>query len=273
MSNPVGSFIWYELMTTDPEGAAAFYGPIVGWKIVGHSDPQSAAEGMDYRMIERGDGGNAGGVLKLTQEMCDGGARPCWLGYLYVEDVDAAVSAIVADGGRQMLAPFDIEVGRIAMVADPQGVPHYVMKPIPPAGAPADARSDVYDRHAEQRVNWNELYSPDLEGAKAFYAKHYNFEFNNSMPMGPMGDYCFIDHGGESEPIGAVMQKPEQVPVGLWNFYIHVPGTIDEAVAKVQELGGQVFNGPMEVPGGDWIINGMDPQGAMFSLVAGSKGD
>ena len=182
MTNPVVSFIWYELMTTDPEGAAAFYGPVVGWKIVGHSDPQSAADGMDYRMIERSDGGTAGGVCKLAPQMCEGGARPCWIGYHYVTDVDAATQAITADGGKVLMPAFDIEVGRIAMVTDPQDVPHYVMTPRPPAGAPADARSDVYDRQAEQRVGWNELMSPDLAGAKAFYARHYKFEFNEIQP-------------------------------------------------------------------------------------------
>lgn len=265
MTNPVGSFIWYELMTTDPDAAARFYEPIVGWKVEGHSDPDTS--GMDYRLINRSDGGHAGGVLKLTDDMTKGGARPSWLGYLYVTDVDAAVAAIVADGGLSLMPAFDIDVGRIAMVADPQGVPHYVMTPNPPGGV-KDASSDVYDRYAEQRIAWNELYSPDLEAAKAFYSKHYNFAFNESMPMGPMGDYCFIDHGGEM--IGAVMQKPAEVPVGMWNYYIRVP-EIDAATDKVRELGGQVFNGPMEVPGGDWIINGMDPQGAMFSLV-GAKG-
>jgi predicted enzyme related to lactoylglutathione lyase len=264
MTNPVGSFIWYELMTSDPEGAAAFYEPIVGWKIEGHAPPGAA---MDYRMLARADGGFAGGVLKLTDTMIAGGARPCWLGYFYVADVDAAVTAIVADGGKALMPAADLDVGRIAMVTDPQGVPHYVMTPKPPADKP-DATSDVYDRARAQRVAWNELYSPDLEPAKAFYAKHYHFEFNDSMPMGPMGDYCFIDHGGQQ--IGAMMQKPAEVPAGLWNFYIRVP-TIAAAAAQVQALGGKVFHGPMEVPGGEWVLNGIDPQGAMFSLV-GAKG-
>ena len=264
MTNPVGSFIWYELMTTDPEGAAAFYEPIVGWKVESHSQPGAA---MDYRMLVRGDGRFEGGVMKLTDEMCAGGARPCWIGYLHVANVDAAVAAIAADGGQALMPAFNIDVGRIAMVTDPQGVPHYVMTPKPPAGQ-EDMVSDVYDREAEQRVSWNELYSPDLEAAKTFYAKHYGFTFNEIMPMGPMGDYCFIDHGGQQ--IGAFMQKPKEVPVGMWNFYIRVP-EIEAATAKVKKLGGQVFNGPMEVPGGDWIINGLDPQGAMFSLVAKGK--
>jgi predicted enzyme related to lactoylglutathione lyase len=262
MTNPLGSFIWYELMTTDPDGAAAFYGAVVGWNIVGQPDP--AAGGPDYRHIIRSDGSGNGGVLGLTKDMCDNGARPCWLGYLYVADVDAAVKAIAADGGQSLMPAFDLDVGRIAMVADPQGLPLYVMTPIPPAGKEGEA-SDVYDRWAEQHVSWNELYTPDLDGAKRFYAKHFNFEFNESMPMGPMGDYCFIDLGGET--IGAMMQKPEPMPTGLWSFYIRV-ADLDAAIAAVKAGGGQVINGPMEVPDGDRIINGIDPQGAPFSLVA-----
>ncbi|MCB2061186.1 MAG: VOC family protein [Novosphingobium sp.] len=261
MGNPAGSFIWYELMTTDPDAAQDFYGKVVGWQIVGTPEPDAA---VDYRHIIRSDGSSNGGVLKLTDDMCAGGARPCWMGYLYVEDVDAAVDVIVADGGKMLLPAFDLEVGRIAMMADPQGVPIYIMTPIPPAGV-EDPTSDVYDRFEVQHVSWNELYSPDIDGAKAFYSRHFNFEFNESMPMGEMGDYCFIDHGGQT--IGAMMQKPPQLPMGLWNYYIRV-ADLDKAVEAVKAGGGQVLNGPMEVPGGDRIINGMDPQGAPFSLVA-----
>lgn len=271
-ANAAGSFIWYELMTTDPDGATAFYGDVVGWKIHGHSDP-GAGGGVDYRMIVRNDGGNAGGVLGLSKEMCEGGARPCWLGYLYTPDVDAAIAAIEEDGGAVQMPATDLPVGRIAMVTDPGGVPFYIMNPIPPQGAPADARSDVYDRWAVQRVSWNELHSPDIDTAKAFYTKHFGFEYNDSMPMGELGNYWFIDiheEGGGSETIGAMMQKMPEMPMGQWNYYIRV-ADFDAAVERVKVGGGQVLNGPMEVPGGEWIINGMDPQGAMFSLV-GAKG-
>jgi len=97
MTNPCGSFIWYELMTPDPDAAATFYGSVVGWKIAPQPSPE--AGGMDYRMIERSDGGMAGGVLKLTEETTSGGARPCWMPYLYVTDVDAEVAAIEKEGG------------------------------------------------------------------------------------------------------------------------------------------------------------------------------
>ena len=63
-----------------------------------------------------------------------------------------------------------------------------------------------------------------------------------------------------------MMQKPPHVPVNGWNYYIRVAG-IDAAKASVEANGGKVLHGPMEVPGGDWILNGIDPQGAMFALV------
>jgi predicted enzyme related to lactoylglutathione lyase len=265
MTNLAGSFIWYELMTTDPDGARDFYGKVVGWKITGQPDLQ--AGGVDYRHIIRDDGGSNGGVLGLSKEMRDGGARPCWMGYLFVQDVDAEANAIVAEGGRLLMPAFDLEVGRIAMVMDPQGIAIYLMKPTPPAGKEGES-SDVYQRYGIQHVSWNELYTPDIEGSKAFYARHFNFNCNDKMPMGPMGDYWFIDHGGET--IGAMMQKPPHVPMPGWNYYIRV-GNIDAATEAVKATGGQVLNGPMQVPGDEWIINGMDPQGAAFSLV-GTKG-
>lgn len=256
-----GGWIWYELMTTDPDGAAAFYGSVVGWTIAGTADPQ--AGGLDYRPIMRKDGGSNGGVLGLTKEMCEHGAKPCWLGYLHVRDVDSAVEAIVGDGGQVVMPKAVLPVGSIAMVTDPQGVPFYVMSPVPPPDKP-DAKSDVYDRFAVQHVSWNELFTPDLAGAKDFYARHFGFAFNQSMPMGPeLGDYCFIDHG--SEGIGAVMKTPPHGRAG-WNFYIRV-ADIDAARAAVEENGGQVLHGPSEVPGGDWVVNGIDPQGAAFALV------
>ncbi len=264
MTTQKGSYIWYELMTGDPDGAAAFYGAVVGWNIVGEPDP---ASGMDYRHIIRSDGGSSGGVLGLTPHMTEGGARPCWMGYLFVADIDAAIAAVTAEGGKLLMPKMTIDVGSFACITDPQGVPIYIMTPTPPPGKEG-IKSDVYDRWTPQHVSWNELYTPDLDAAKAFYAKYFDFEFNTAMPMGEMGDYCFIDHGGEQ--IGAVMQKPPHVPVAGWNYYIRVD-SIERAKASVEANGGQVLNGPMEVPGGDWIINGIDPQGAVFSLV-GTKG-
>lgn len=257
------AFIWYELMTSDADAAAAFYGAVIGWTFAGEGDGP-----MGYRHIRRADGGDAGGMLPLTAEMQAAGARPAWVPYLHVTGLDAALEAITAEGGTVLMPPTALPVGCFAMVADPQGVPIYVMDPVPPPGREGEA-SDVFSPGAVQRVGWNELASPDLEASKAFYARHFGFEFNNDMPMGDMGDYCFIDHGGQT--IGAMMPKHDpQAPV-QWRLYFRVP-SIAAAKAAIEASGGRVLHGPHQVPGDDWIVIATDPQGAEFGLV-GAKGD
>lgn len=257
--NPPGDFIWYELMTTDAQGAANFYEKVIGWKI-----HEAAPEFNGYRMIGRSDGKFAGGLLPLTPEMLDGGARPIWLGYINVSDVDEKISAIKEAGGTVQLPPTDIpNVGRIAMVTDPQGAPFYVMKPIPPADKP-EMRSDVFSPGAVQRCGWNELSTTDEKAARQFYGQQFGWTSDDFMPMGEMGEYRFFKQG--EEMIGAVFNTPDGKP--RWRFYFRVP-SIAAAQTAVENAGGKVIMGPMDVPGGDHIIVGTDPQGAEFALVGG----
>ena len=253
-----GSNVWYELMTTDPDGAKAFYGSVVGWNI---HDPLPG-DGQDYRMIGRSDGGFAGGVLGLTDEKQQHGARPIWLGYIGVDDVDAAVTKVESKGGKVLMPAFDIPQGRIALVADPQGNPFYVMKPIPPEGNP-DAQSDVFSTTAEQRVGWNELMTSDPAAARNFYGDLFGWTSDDFMPMGENGEYRFFAHAGTT--IGAVCGEMGSGN-SKWRYYIRVP-SISDAVGAVKAGGGTVSMGPHEVPGGDHIIIGNDPQGAEFALV------
>lgn len=258
-----GDFIWYELMTTDPEGAKAFYDAVVGWSI-----GEAVPEFNGYRMLGRSDGKAAGGVLPLTAEMQQHGARPAWLGYICVDDVDQAVGTIEGAGGKTLMPAFDIpNVGRIAMVTDPQGAPFYVMKPIPPANDPS-AKSDVFSVDQPQRVRWNELATTDADAALDFYRREFGWGQDGDMDMGEMGKYRFIQSHGVN--IGAVMGKPPQMPVSLWTYYIGVDD-IDRAAEAIKAGGGQIFNGPMEIPGGEFALNALDPQGASFGLVGPRK--
>jgi predicted enzyme related to lactoylglutathione lyase len=263
-SDADGGFIWYELMTPDPAGAKRFYDPVVGWNI----GTDSVAPGIEYRMIGRSGGGNAGGVLTLTDEMISGGARPIWLGYLHTNDVDAKVEAIKADGGSVMMEPWDQPgVGRLAMVTDPAGAPFYLMDAIPPEDDP-NAKSDVFAVNDAQHVRWNELSTTDQDGAIAFYARHFGWTQEGAMPMGEMGDYKFIQHDGVG--IGAIMKKMPQMPVSMWSYYFGVDD-IDRAAEAINSGGGTIFNGPMEIPGGEYALNALDPQGASFGLVGPRK--
>ena len=258
-----GHLIWYELMTPDGHASKAFYDKVVGWQI-----GEPVAEYQGYRMIGRGDGGFAGGVLQLTDEMKQHGARPTWLGYVGVDDADAAVAAIEQAGGKALIPAFDIpKVGRVAMVTDPQGVPFYVMKPIPPEGR-ENEQSDVFSVDQPQRVRWNELSTTDPDGAIRFYGEQFGWSQEGAMPMGEMGEYRFIQNRGTN--IGAVMKKPAQLPASTWTYYFGVDD-IDRAAEAVKSGGGQVVNGPMEIPGGEFAVNAIDPHGAAFGLVGPRK--
>ena len=263
MPNSQGSFIWYELLTSDLAAAKRFYDSVVGWTIADQSDFPT-----DYRMIGRSDGKFAGGAMQITDEMRAHGARPVWLGYISVDDVDASVQAIESDGGKVMMPAHDIPgVGRVAMVTDPSGAPFYIMKPTPLEGQ-ENAQSDVFSVDQPQHVRWNELAAADQDRSIDFYKRHFGWTQERAMPMGEMGEYRFIEHDGVG--IGAVMRKPPQMPVSLWTFYIGVDD-IDRAAKAVTDGGGQILFGPMEVPGGEYSLSGLDPQGASFGLVGPRK--
>lgn len=256
MSNTHGSFIWYQLMSRDPDASKAFYEDVVGWKI----GPPPPGE-MDYRMIEAADG-NVGGVLAVTSGMMANGARPMWLGYLGVDSVDGSVQEIIAAGGAVLVPAWDIpDVGRIAMVADPQGTPFFVMH------AAGEATSTAFGRTALGHISWNELLTPDQDAALAFYGTLFGMSRAGVMPMGPLGDYTFLQHDGAG--IGAMMTTPPEAPSG-WGFYFRVP-EIEAAKERVVHGGGTVTQGPMEVPGGEMVLSAIDPQGATFGLVAPGK--
>jgi uncharacterized protein len=182
-----------------------------------------------------------------------------------VDNVDASLIAIEAAGGKTLMPATDIAMaGRVAMVADCCGAPFYVITPTPPPGG---GESTAFSRTRNLgRCGWNELMAGDAANAIAFYTSQFGWALPEPMDMGDMGKYQFIEHDGVQ--IGAIMGKLPQVPAAMWNHYFWV-ASIETAKAAVEANGSQVINGPMQVPGDDWIIQGIDPQGALFSLVGG----
>jgi predicted enzyme related to lactoylglutathione lyase len=261
MAKTHGGWLWYELMTTDVVAAKAFYEAVVpGWTMT-----PGTAETGGYGFIANADGGMTGGLFELSAAMLDQGAKPSWIGYLGVDDVDAVLPQITANGGRIMMPANDVPMaGRIAMVADCCGAPFYVMTPTPPPGG-GESTAFSADKNFG-RCGWNELMAGNADNAVAFYTSLFGWTLPDAMDMGPMGKYQFVAHDGVQ--VGAIMQKMAEMPVPFWSHYFWVPG-IDVAAAAISANGGHVINGPMEVPGGDWIVQGIDPQGAMFSLVGG----
>jgi uncharacterized protein len=270
MTNQHGDFIWYELLTSDADAAGDFYGKVVGWTSISSGQP-----GMDYRFFSSGDGSDTkdgvGGYMAITEEMAAGGARPAWVGYIAVDDVDASADSIIKAGGSVLMPAMDLEgVGRIAMVADPQGAPFYVMKGASDEPSHSFAATEPKNGH----VAWNELWSGDPDAAKRFYASQFGWSQDGHIDLPAMdedntaapGKYEMLWVSGKRFMLGAVMPKMPDMPVSIWNFYFRVPD-IDAAVATISANGGTVFSDPIEIPGGDFSVNATDPQGAAFGLV------
>ena len=269
MTNRHGDFIWYELMTNDPDASQNFYAGLIGWTFKDSGNPD-----MDYRLFSSATA-EVGGFFSLTKEMTDGGAQPFWAGYVAVDDVDASVTDMKAAGAAVHMEPHDIPmVGRIAFMADPQGAMFYLMKPIPPEGDP-DAQS-VSFAATEPLVGhcaWNELASSDPAAAKAFYGKQFGWLPDGDMDMGELGKYEFWKVGDDrGHMIGAVMPLMPGMPMSAWTFYFRVPD-IDAAAAYTKTNGGAALQEPTEIPGGEYSFSGIDPQGAPFGLVGPRTGD
>jgi uncharacterized protein len=157
-------------------------------------------------------------------------------------------------------------VGRMAMVADPQGAPFYVMKGASNEASHSFAATEPKNGHCA----WNELSTTDPEAAKTFYGALFGWSKQGEMDMGPMGKYEFLMASGGRFGIGAVMPKMPEMPVSMWIYYFRVP-EIDTAVAAIKANGGTVLQEPIEIPGGDYSMTAMDSAGAPFGLVGGRK--
>jgi predicted enzyme related to lactoylglutathione lyase len=258
MTKLQGAWIWYELMVPDAPHAKTFYEAVVGWTInLGTEAP------LHYGMIGNADGGMTGGVLPITQEMTAKGASPAWVGYIGTDNVEATIASVEAHGGRLLMPVMEIDEGRFAMVADCCGASFYVMTP-----KSADAVSTSWSPSMIGRCGWNELQAGNIVDAEAFYTGVFGWELAGSMDMGELGAYQFLALDGQT--FGGMMQKTPHSPAAAWNFYFRV-ANIDDAAAAIVTHAGLILHGPVQVPGGDWVLNGVDPQGARFSLV-GAKG-
>lgn len=248
------NFVWYELMTSDAEAAEAFYRKVVGW-----TAQDSGQAGMNYTLLLAG-GVPTAGLMTLPKDACDAGAKPAWTGYVGVDDVDAYAGRVTKAGGKVHVPPADIpNVGRFAMVADPQGTTFCLFQPL------SDMPRVPHDPQKPGLVGWHELMALDGEKAFAFYAGMFGWTKAEAIDMGVMGRYQLFAAG--DAPIGGIMTKPAEMPLSFWNYYFQVEG-IGAAMERLKSAGGTVINGPMEVPGGSWIVQGLDPQGAMLSLVS-----
>jgi len=246
-----GRFVWHELMTTDPQAAGAFYSKVLPWKTQPSGMP-------DYTLWVSGKT-QTGGLMAQPESARQGGVPPSWLVYIGTPDVDATAAAAERLGGKVLKAPADIpNVGRFAVLADPQGAAFAVFTPSP---MPADAAPST-------DFSWHELATSDQQGALAFYSELFGWSRGPAHDMGPEGTYQLIEQGGEQ--VGGIYKVMDASKPPHWLTYIRV-ASVDKAAAAAKAAGGRVTQGPMEVPGGSRIAQILDPQGGAFAVHEPAK--
>ena len=250
----LGRHVWSELMTRDTKAAETFYTAVVGWTAAPFAESP-----MPYTVFRRKGDVGVGGLMQTPDGM---NMPPFWAMYIGVPNLDEAVAKIKRLGGSALSEVIDVPtVGRMQMMKDPQGAAFYVMQPAPREGTP-EGDPEMGE------ASWIELMTTDWSAASKFYHDLFSWIPTDAMDMGPeMGKYQIFNRGNRM--MGGMMNKPKalaNVPPN-WAIYFRVPD-INAAAARVKANGGQVVNGPLEVPGGDWVLNAIDPQGAPFSLHA-----
>jgi uncharacterized protein len=255
MASSDGRFVWYELITTDLVAAGAFYASVVGWEMRDASMP-----GMAYTLCAT-PGGTVCGLIDLPAEAGRLGAKPCWIGYVGVDDVDAAATQAIELGGVVEVAPQTVPcVSRFAIITDPQLVPLGVFKWLMPRPQPAPP-----DTAGE--IGWHELIATDEAQAFAFYHALFGWQ-KAGTESGPVGTYQLFSAAGVTT--GGMSGRSPDTPSPLWLHYFNV-GDVDAAVKRATAAGGQVLHGPTAVPGDKWVARCMDPQGALFALMGTRK--
>jgi hypothetical protein len=248
-----GRFLWYELQTTDVEAATAFYRKVLGWG----SKPSEIVAGMQYTVLSAGDT-QVGGVMELPAELRAAKVPPHWMGYCGCDDVDQTVAKAKELGATVHFGPHDIpDVGRFVVIGDPQGAAIALLTP-------------AYDPGPDNEpgigsVSWHELTTADYKAAWKFYQKLFGWEEMQELDMGEgLGMYFMFGRNGRM--LGGMWNKPADMPMPPnWCYYVRVKDT-KATTPVITENGGKILNGPMEVPGGDFVAQAMDPQGAVFAI-------
>ncbi|HUZ65606.1 MAG TPA: VOC family protein [Acetobacteraceae bacterium] len=250
-------FCWYELLTPDPKASETFYRSVAGW-----GTQPSPVPGMPYTLLTVGDV-PVGGMMELNEQMRASGASTGWIGYVAVDDVDAASAKAARLGAMVHVPPTDIPtIGRFSVITDPQGAAITLFTP-----SRAEPEAQVGQDKPGQ-VGWHELHTADWPKAMDFYAEMFGWEKGEGMDMKEMGIYQIFTIGGQM--LGGMFNRSAAEPKPYWLYYVNT-GDIDAAVGRVSAGGGKIVNGPMQVPGDAWIVQGIDPQGATFALV-GKRG-
>jgi predicted enzyme related to lactoylglutathione lyase len=243
-----GRVVWHDLMSKDPAKAQAFYEALFGWNV-----SVVPMEGFgDYHMIHVGETG-IGGIVPLDAAVP---APSHWMGYVQVDDVDAASATAAASGGQSCVPPTDIPgVGRFSVITDPTGGAISPFKsasgPIPDAEPPVGA------------FCWDELLTRDPAACASFYTEV--FPWRREATAMPEGEYHLFKRANDEDGAGMMQMPPEAEAPSHWLAYVLVED-VDASAAKAKELGATIYVEPRDIPGIGRFSVLADPAGAAFAV-------
>ncbi len=246
---PPGTFSWADNSSTDAEAAKGFYLDLFGWGKI----EEPIGEGMTYTMFQNR-GRHVAGFAAMMPDMQAQGIPSHWTNYVSVDDVDAMVDVVTANGGAVVFGPMDVfESGRMIQIIDPTGAQLGLWQPKNHIGAGIV--------NTVGAMCWNELLTKDTEAAKAFYSALFGWEY-----IVGVNGYIMIQNGGRNN--GAMMQMDEsfgEMP-SVWQPYFTV-ADIDASIAKAGELGATIIIPKTEAPGAGHFAYMSDPAGAHFYII------
>jgi predicted enzyme related to lactoylglutathione lyase len=241
-----GTFSWAELVTSDADAAKGFYTQVFGWE---YDDNPAGDEGQIYSMAKR-DGHYVAALFG------DESQPPHWNCYVTVDSADETARKAGENGGAVMAEPFDVmEVGRMAVITDPTGAALCLWEPRRHIGATLV--------NTPGSMTWNDLVTPDPDAAADFYGKLFGWT-TEEIPEAQ--GYRVIRNGDRSN--GGML--PAEGPASWLPYFGH--DDVERLTQEIGGLGGQLHNGPVEVPQGKFAVLG-DPQGAVFAALTGQYDD
>jgi len=247
---PDGTPCWVDLGTSDIQKAVAFYSGQFGWDV-----QQGGPEVGGYSMA-RLDGRNVAGIGPITGPP---GTPSAWAAYFASSDADATAERITKAGGQVVMGPMDVmDVGRMLVATDVTGATFGVWQ--------ARNHTGVQVANVPGAFTWCEHMSRDFEGAKAFYAAVFGYEYGDMSSAGFSYATLLINGQQVVGGIGATPADAGDAHPAYWSVYFGTANT-DKSVEQATSHGGRVIRPATDSPYGRMAVVA-DNQGAVFSLIS-----